>query len=343
MKKALITGISGQDGSYLAEFLLSKGYEVHGTARYNSLHNTSRVSHLGDRVKLHQADMTDLPRLQEIVHKVRPDEVYNLGAQSHVHHSFEQPVYTAQVNAMAPLAILEALRDGLKDTRFYEAATSEMFGATTELMQNEKTPFRPRSPYACAKIFAYHQTLNYRDAYGLFACSGILFNHESPRRGEMFVTRKITRGAARIKVGLQHELRLGNLEAKRDWGFAGDYIKAMWMMLQQDTPDDYVIATGEMHSVAEFVRIVFDYFELDWTKYVVEDEAFKRPADVHYLCGDSSKAMKQLGWTPKVDFRELVEMMAQSDLEAALAEQQGKAPVTKPHYLRVLPSASLIE
>jgi len=327
-KKALITGITGQDGSYLSEFLLEKGYEVHGAIRRSSTFNTARIDHLySDRHKsearmfLHYCNLTDGGRLREILEKIKPDEVYNLGAQSHVRVSFDEPVYTVQVDAVGTVRLLEAIHDtGLK-VKFYQASSSEMYGKVVETPQNEKTPFRPRSPYACAKVFSFFQTINYRESYNMFCCNGILFNHESPRRGETFVTRKITRAATRIKEGLQDKLYLGNLEAKRDWGFAADYVEAMWLMLQQDEPDDYVVATGQMHSVKEFLELAFDHVKLDYRKYVEIDKSYYRPAEVDVLCGDASKAKTVLGWRPKVSFEKLIEMMIEVDGELARKER----------------------
>ena len=331
MKKALITGITGQDGSYLTELLLSKGYEVHGIIRRASTFNTDRIEHLyrdphdpNTRLFLHYGDLTDGESLRKIVNKVEPDEVYNLGAQSHVRVSFEMSEYTADTVAMGTLRMLNAVldyqRNSGKQVRYYQASSSEMFGAAKP-PQSEATPFYPRSPYACAKVYAYWQVVNYREAYSLFACNGILFNHESPRRGETFVTRKITRAAARIKYGLQDKLYLGNLDAKRDWGYAGDYVEAMWLMLQQDEPDDYVIATGECHSVREFLEETFTQLDLDWRDYVEIDPRYLRPTEVDHLQGDSTKARRKLGWKPKVDFRQLVKMMLQHDLDLARQEK----------------------
>jgi len=331
MKKALITGITGQDGSYLAELLLQKGYEVHGIIRRASTFNTDRIDHLYKdphdpeaRLFLHYGDLTDGTGLRRILEKVQPDEVYNLGAQSHVKVSFEQPEYTADVVATGTLRLLEALRDYIKvsgkEVRIYQAGSSEMFGASPP-PQNEKTPFYPRSPYAAAKVAAYWYAVNYREAYGMFICNGILFNHESPRRGETFVTRKITRAVGRIKMGLQEKLYLGNLEAKRDWGYAGDYVEAMWLMLQQSEPDDYVIATGESHSVREFLEEAFGYVGLDWRRYVEVDPRYFRPTEVDHLQGDATKARAKLGWRPKVSFKELVRMMVNHDLELARQEK----------------------
>ena len=309
-KKALITGITGQDGSYLAELLLQKGYEVHGIIRRSSSFNTQRIDHIykdphlpDAKLFLHYGDLTDGMGLREVLTRVQPDEVYNLGAQSHVKVSFDQPVYTVQADAVGTIRLLEAIRDtGLK-TKFYQASSSEMYGKVTEIPQKETTPFYPRSPYGCAKVFSFWQTVNYREAYGIFAANGILFNHESPRRGETFVTRKITRAATRIKEGLQKKLFLGNLDAKRDWGFAGDYVEAMWLIVQHSQPDDFVIATGQTHSVREFLDLAFDRVGLDWKKYVETDPRYLRPAEVDFLQGDPSKAKRVLGWQPKGQFR----------------------------------------
>jgi GDPmannose 4,6-dehydratase len=323
-KRALITGITGQDGSYLAELLLDKGYEVHGLIRRSSTFGTERIDHLyqdrhesGARIFLHHGDLTDGSHLARLIHELEPDEVYNLAAQSHVKVSFDQPVFSVEVDALGTMNLLEAVRAANKPARFYQASSSEMFGLVQETPQRETTPFHPRSPYGCAKVYSYWQTVNYREAYGLYACNGILFNHESPRRGETFVTRKITMAATRIKLGLQKKLYLGNLDAKRDWGFAGDYVEAMWLMLQQDEPEDFVIATGETHSVREFLEATFGYLELDWREYVEIDERYQRPSEVDLLLGDASKAREKLGWTPRVDFQGLVKMMVDADLEAA--------------------------
>ena len=336
-KKALITGITGQDGSYLAELLLAKGYEVHGLIRRSSTFNTERIDHIyqdphtpGNRLHLHYGDLTDGAGLRQVLSQCYPNEVYNLGAQSHVRVSFDQPVYTAQVDAVGTLRLLEAIRDIGLPTRFYQASTSEMFGKVHEVPQRETTPFHPRSPYGCAKVFAYWQVVNYRESYGMYACNGILFNHESPRRGETFVTLKITRAATRIKEGLQDKLFLGNLDAKRDWGFAGDYVEAMWLMLQQDEPDDFVIATGETYSVREFVEAVFGLLKLDWHKHVEVDPRYFRPAEVDILLGDPAKAKAKLGWQPKVSMHDLARMMVEHDWalareERVLAEHRGKA------------------
>lgn len=323
MKRALISGITGQDGSYLTELLLSKGYDVYGIIRRASTFNTERIDHLyqdphsqGTRLHLVYADLNDASSLNKVLRDVQPDEIYNLGAQSHVRVSFDIPEYTAEVGALGTLRLLEAIREtGLRNARFYQASSSELYGKVQEVPQRETTPFYPRSPYAAAKLYAYWITVNYRESYDLFACNGILFNHESPRRGETFVTRKITRGAAAIKLGLQSKLYLGNLDAQRDWGFAGDYVVAMWLMLQQDRPEDFVIATGETHSVREFLDETFSYLDLDWKEYVEIDPRYFRPAEVDLLIGDSAKARQKLGWCPRVSFRELVRMMVDSDLE----------------------------
>ena len=327
-KKALITGITGQDGSYLAELLLSKSYEVHGIIRRSSSFNTQRIDHLytdshqpNTQLFLHYGDLTDGTGLREILTRVQPDEVYNLGAQSHVRVSFNQPVYTVQTDAVGTIRLLEAVRDTGLDTKFYQASSSEMYGKATQIPQTETTPFHPRSPYGCAKVYSFWQTVNYREAYGLYACNGILFNHESPRRGETFVTRKITRAATRIKEGPQDKLYLGNLDAKRDWGFAGDYVEAMWLMLQQDKPDDYVIATGQTRPIREFLDLAFEQVGLDWRDYVEIDPRYLRPTEVDLLQGDSSKARKFLGWRPKVSFEQLVAMMIESDWELARQEK----------------------
>ena len=332
MKKALITGITGQDGSYLTDFLLEKGYEVHGIIRRSSSFNTGRIDHnfkdfheKGAKMFLHYGDLCDSSSLRHIMEKVNPDEVYNLGAQSHVKVSFEEPEYTVDVVALGTLRLLEAIRDYMpragKVIKFYQAGSSEMYGKVVETPQKETTPFYPRSPYSCAKVYGYWQTVNHRESYNMFAANGVLFNHESPRRGETFVTRKITRAATRIKLGLQEKLFLGNLDAKRDWGFAGDYVKAMWMMLQQDEPDDYVIATGETYSVKCFLEKVFGYLNLDWNEFVRIDPVYFRPAEVELLLGDSTKARKKLGWEPSVSFDELVKMMVDADMKIAEHEK----------------------
>jgi GDPmannose 4,6-dehydratase len=327
MKKALITGITGQDGSYLAELLLKKGYRIWGLIRRSSSFHTGRIEHLykdpheKPKLRLIYGDLTDGGSLSNIISDVKPDEVYNLGAQSHVRVSFDTPIYTVNTDALGTLRLLEAIRSSSKPPKFYQASSSEMYGKVAEMPQTEKTPFYPRSPYGCAKVYSFWQTVNYREAYGLFACNGILFNHESPRRGETFVTRKITRAATRIKLGLQEKLYLGNLDAKRDWGFAGDFVEAMWLVLQQDKPDDYVIATGEMHSVREFLDEVFGHLDMDWQKYVEIDPRYFRPTEVDILLGDSSKARKVLNWQPKVTFKALAKMMTDADMEMARREK----------------------
>ncbi|MDD5063939.1 MAG: GDP-mannose 4,6-dehydratase [Phycisphaerae bacterium] len=327
MKKALVTGITGQDGSYLAELLLQKGYQVWGIVRRSSSFNTDRIDHLykdphnQPDLRLIYGDLTDGSNLHSILNDINPNEVYNLGAQSHVRVSFDTPIYTVDTDAVGTLRMLEAIRATKKQVKFYQASSSEMYGKVVETPQTEKTPFYPRSPYGCAKVYSFWQTVNYREAYGLFACNGILFNHESPRRGETFVTRKITRAATRIKLGLQDKLYLGNLDAKRDWGFAGDYVETMWLMLQQDKPDDYVIATGETHSVREFLDEVFGHLDLDWQKYVEIDPRYYRPSEVDFLQGDSSKARKVLKWEPKVTFKKLAKMMTDADMKLAENEK----------------------
>jgi GDPmannose 4,6-dehydratase len=321
-KKALITGITGQDGSYLTELLLGKGYDVYGVIRRASTFNTERIDHIyqdphesGRRMRLLYGDLNDASSLNKILRDVQPDEIYNLGAQSHVRVSFDIPEYTAEVGALGTLRLLEAIREtGLRRTRFYQASSSELFGKVQEVPQRETTPFYPRSPYGVAKLYAYWVTVNYRESYGLFACNGILFNHESQRRGETFVTRKITRAAAAIKLGLQNKLYLGNLDAKRDWGHAKDFVEAMWLMLQQDEADDYVIATGETHSVREFLDEAFGHLDLDWKQFVEIDPRYFRPAEVDLLIGDASKARRKLGWEPKTTFKELVRAMVDADL-----------------------------
>ena len=329
MKRALITGITGQDGSYLAELLLHKGYEVHGVIRRASTFNTSRIDHLysdphvnGVRLFLHYGDLSDSVQMVKLLYRLQPDEIYNLGAQSHVRVSFDIPEYTGDVTGTGAIRILEAIRESglLEKVRYYQASSSEMFGKVQEVPQTERTPFWPRSPYGCAKVFAYWLTVNYRESYGLHASNGILFNHESERRGETFVTRKITRAATRIAVGLQKDLYLGNLDARRDWGYAKDYVEMMWLMLQQDKPDDYVVATNETHSVREFCQETFSLLGLDWEKYVRHDSRYERPAEVDLLIGDPAKAKRQLGWEPKVRFKELVHIMVEHDLR--LAEQE---------------------
>lgn len=316
-KTALITGITGQDGAYLARLLLSKGYQVYGAFRRSSVLNLERLDYLGirERVELVPLDLLDLSGIVRVLDRVKPDEVYNLAAQSFVAVSFEQPVVTGDITGLGAVRMLEGIRLVNPKIRFYQASSSEMFGKVQAVPQNEKIPFYPRSPYAAAKLYAHWMTVNYREAYGIFACSGILFNHESPLRGLEFVTRKITHAAARIKAGLERELRLGNLEARRDWGYAPEYVEAMWLMLQQDEPDDYVIATGETHSVREFAEAAFAAVNLDWREYVKTDPAFYRPAEVDLLVGDASKAKEKLGWCPKVTFQELVGIMVEADLE----------------------------
>jgi GDPmannose 4,6-dehydratase len=315
-RRALITGITGQDGSYLAEFLLEKGYTVYGMVRRSSSDHFERIAHLQDRVQLREGDLLDQLSLITLLHETEPHEVYNLAAQSFVPTSWEQPILTSEATALGVTRVLEAIRVVDRSIRFYQASSSEMFGKVRESPQDEKTPFYPRSPYGVAKVYGHYITVNYRESYGLFAVSGILFNHESPRRGRQFVTRKITHGAARIKLGLAEELKLGNLEAKRDWCCAGDYVEAMWLMLQQPTPDDFVIATGETHSVRELCEIAFARVGLDWEKHVVVDKTHVRPAEVDYLIGDAGKARRVLGWSPKVSFRNLVEMMVDADVRA---------------------------
>jgi len=313
-KRALITGITGQDGAYLARFLLEQGYEVHGMVRRSSAENNDRIDDIQDQVHLHQADLLDQLSIVRLVDDVRPHEIYNLAAQSFVPTSWNQPLLTGEFTALGVTRMLEAIRLVDRSIRFYQASSSEMFGRVQEEPQNESTPFWPRSPYGVAKVYGHWITVNYRESYGMFACSGILFNHESPLRGKEFVTRKISHGVARIKLGLANELRLGNLDARRDWGFAGDYVRAMWLMLQQDKPDDFVIATGQQHSVRDFVEQAFAHVGLDWQKYVVIDPALLRPAEVNRLRGDASKARQILGWEPSVTFRELVAMMVDADL-----------------------------
>jgi GDPmannose 4,6-dehydratase len=330
-KRALITGITGQDGSFLAELLLEKGYEVHGVIRRSSSFNTQRIDHLyqdphqpGTRLFLTFGDLNDSTSLNTILRELKPDEIYNLGSQSHVRVSFEVPEYTSEITGVGTVRLLEAVRSAGIKTKFYQASSSEMFGKVGETPQRETTPFHPRSPYACAKVFAHYATVNYREAYNLFACNGILFNHESERRGETFVTRKITRAATRIKLGLQEKLFLGNLDAKRDWGYAKDYVEAMWLMMQTETADDYVIATGETHSVREFVEETFGYLDLDWQQYVEIDPWYYRPSEVDLLLGDASKARKELGWEPKVGFKQLVKLMVDHDMGLAREERQIK-------------------
>lgn len=315
MKKALITGITGQDGSYLAEFLIKKGYKVYGVNRRTSTTNIWRIHHILDDVEMLSGDLLDQNSLMHCIEESQPDEVYNLAAQSFVPTSWNQPILTGEITALGVTKILEAIRLIKKDAKFYQASSSEMFGKVQAVPQSEKTPFYPRSPYGVSKLYGHWITINYRESYKMFTCSGILFNHESPRRGLEFVTKKITDGAAKIKTGKTNELVLGNLDAKRDWGFAGDYVEAMWMMLQKETPEDYVIATGETHSVQEFVEAAFEYVKLDWRKYVRTDPKFVRPAEVDLLIGDPSKARNKLGWKPKVSFKELVYLMVEADLK----------------------------
>ncbi len=329
-KRVLLTGITGQDGSYLAELLLTKGYEVYGVIRRASTFNTDRIEHLyadphepDTRLRLVYGDLADASSLNKIIRTIAPDDIYNLGAQSHVRVSFDIPEYTAEVTALGTIRLLEAIRETGITPRFYQASSSELFGNTTEVPQHEGTTFHPRSPYAAAKAFAYYMTVNYREAYGLYACNGILFNHESPRRGETFVTRKITRALANIKYKRQRELFLGNLDARRDWGYAGDYVEAMWLMLQQSEPDDYVIATGETHSVREFLDEAFGYVGLDWHDYVRVDPRYLRPTEVDVLQGDSTKARERLGWKPRVGFAQLVKMMVDADMAAVRQEIEG--------------------
>jgi GDPmannose 4,6-dehydratase len=333
-KKALITGITGQDGSYLAELLLSKGYEVHGIVRRASTFNRGRLDEIYSdpqlsetHLFLHYGDLTD-GSLVRLLDRVKPDEIYNLGAQSHVRVSFDNPEYTSDVNATGTVRLLEAIRESGIKPRFYQASSSEMYGLVQEVPQTEKTPFYPRSPYAVTKVFAYWMTVNYREAYGMHATNGILFNHESPRRGEGFVTRKITRAVAQIKAGLQNKLYLGNLDAKRDWGYAKEYVEAMWLMLQQDKPDDYVVATGETHSVREFLEESFTYAGLDWKKYVELDPRYLRPSEVDLLIGDGSKAKRQLNWEPKTKFKELVRLMVDADIQLLKDHREGRIKVT---------------
>lgn len=332
MPKALITGITGQDGSYLAELLLQKGYEVHGIIRRASTFNTERIDHLyqdphirGVKLFLHYADLSDSASLTKLLYELRPDEVYHLGAQSHVRVSFDVPEYTGDVTGLGTIRLLETLhRAGLSKTRFYQASSSEMFGLVQEVPQRETTPFYPRSPYGAAKVYAYWVTVNYRESYGLHASNGILFNHESPRRGETFVTRKITRAVARIKAGLQTELFMGNLDAKRDWGYAPEYVEAMWRMLQQDESGDYVLATGETHSVREFLELAFAHAGMDWQKYVKIDPRYFRPAEVDLLIGDAAKARKVLGWEPRTSFKKLTQIMVDADIALLQRQLDGK-------------------
>ncbi len=330
MKRALITGITGQDGSYLADLLLAKGYEVHGIIRRASTFNTSRIDHLyqdphihGVHLFLHYGDLADSVHLVKLLYNLIPDEIYHLGAQSHVRVSFDIPEYTADVTGLGTIRILEAIREAGVKTRFYQASSSEMYGKVQAAPQTETTPFWPRSPYGVAKLFSYWATVNYRESYSLHASNGILFNHESPRRGETFVTRKISRAVARIKYGLDSALYLGNLDARRDWGYAPEYVEGMWLMLQQDKPDDYVLATNETHTVREFVQHAFAHADLDWKQYVKHDDRYERPAEVDLLLGDPAKAKKQLGWQPKVRFQELIKIMVDADLECVRREIEG--------------------
>ncbi len=334
-KRALITGITGQDGSYLAELLLSKGYEVHGIIRRASTFNTGRLDHIysdphqsSSRLKLHYGDLSDASGLARLLAKIEPQEIYNLAAQSHVRVSFDCPEYTTDITATGAVRLLEAVREAGIKPRFYQASSSEMFGKVQAVPQTETTPFYPRSPYACAKLYAHWVTVNYRESYGLHASSGILFNHESPRRGETFVTRKITRAVAHIQCGLQDKLYLGNLDAKRDWGYAKEYVEAMWLMLQQDQPDDYVIATNETHSVKEFLEVAFGHAGLDWRKYVEIDEKYFRPAEVDLLIGDYSKAKKKLGWEPRTRFVDLAKLMVDEDIKRLKEHREGKSKLT---------------
>ena len=343
-KRALITGITGQDGSYLAELLLGKGYEVFGIVRRSSSFNTDRIDHLyqdphepDTRLRMFYGDLNDSSSLNNILRKTQPDEIYNLGAQSHVRVSFDIPEYTGEVTGLGTVRLLEAIRETGINPKFYQASSSELYGRVRETPQTELTPFYPRSPYACAKAYAYHITVNYRESYGLFACNGILFNHESERRGETFVTRKVTRAATRIKMGLQDKLYVGNLDAKRDWGYAKDFVEAMWLMLQAETADDYVIATGETHSVRELLEEAFSYLDLDWNQYVEIDPSYYRPAEVDVLLGDFSKARRVLGWEPKVKFKDLVRLMVDHDMELARNEVKdhevkGAPEVTKARW-----------
>lgn len=352
-KRALITGITGQDGSYLTELLLAKDYEVHGIIRRTSTFNTDRIDHVYEdphqehpQLTLHYGDLADGTTLRKIIEQVQPDEIYNLGAQSHVRVSFDAPEYTVDTVGVGTLRLLEALRDYQQRTnapvRYYQAGSSEMYGLVQEVPQSEKTPFYPRSPYACAKVYAHWQTVNYRESYNLFACNGILFNHESPRRGETFVTRKITRAVARIVAGQQKKLYLGNLDAKRDWGYAKDYVQAMWLMLQQEQPDDYVVATGETHSVKEFLDLAFGHVNLKWEDYVEFDPRYLRPAEVELLIGDPAKAKAKLGWQPSVTFPELVALMVNADLQAVGITSNNGQAITSESVLDVVASRQLI-
>jgi GDPmannose 4,6-dehydratase len=322
--RALITGITGQDGSYLAEFLLGKGYEVYGIVRRSSLEKYDRIEQIQEQIRFVEGDLTDQSSLDQALQQLKPDELYNLAAQSFVPVSWNQPVLTADVTGLGVLRVMEAIRKHSPKTKFLQASSSEMFGKVREKPQTEQTPFHPRSPYGVAKVFGHHITVNYRESYGLFACSSICFNHESPRRGHEFVTRKVTQHVAKIKLGLADKLKMGNLDAQRDWGFAGDYIRAMWMMLQQPQADDYVIATGETHSVQELLEVAFSHVGLDWKKYVEIDPKLVRPAEVDYLCGDAVKARKVLGWQPEVAFKQLIEMMVDSDLNSLKQSTAGR-------------------
>ncbi len=332
MPRALITGVTGQDGSYLAEFLLEKGYEVIGMVRRTSTVNFDRIYHIQEKITLVQGDLLDQSSMMDIIAEYQPDEVYNLAAQSFVPTSWKQPVLTGEFTALGVTRILEAIRLVKPDAKFYQASSSEMFGKVREVPQNENTPFYPRSPYGVAKVYGHWITVNYRESYGIYAVSGILFNHESPRRGLEFVTHKVTYGAAKIKLGLADELRLGNLDARRDWGYAPDYVRAMWLMLQQDEPDDYVIATGETHSVRELCEIAFGYLGLDYRDYVVQDPRYYRPAEVDLLVGDASKAKRKLGWEPSVSFEELIKIMVDADMENLQREMRGEKPVNFPAF-----------
>jgi GDPmannose 4,6-dehydratase len=333
-KKALVTGITGQDGSYLAELLLAKGYEVHGIIRRASTFNTGRLDPIYDdphsdtrRLVLHYGDLSDASALARLIGRIQPEEIYNLAAQSHVRVSFDAPEYTTDITGTGTIRLLEAIRETGIQPRFYQASSSEMFGKVQEIPQRETTPFYPRSPYGCAKVYSFWITVNYRESYGLYACNGILFNHESPRRGETFVTRKITRAVAHIKAGLQDKLYLGNLDAKRDWGYAREYVEAMWLMLQQDTPDDYVVATNETHSVREFLEVAFGHVGLDWQKHVETDPRYYRPAEVDLLIGDYSKAKEKLGWEPRTKFAELVKLMVDADVDLLKRHREGRIKV----------------
>ncbi len=325
--RALITGITGQDGSYLAEFLLDKGYEVYGIVRRSSLEKYDRVEHIAEKIRFVEGDLTDQSSLDHAVQQLKPDEIYNMAAQSFVPVSWNQPVLTADVTGLGALRVMEAIRKHSPQSKFLQASSSEMFGKVREKPQTEQTPFHPRSPYGVAKVFGHHITVNYRESYGIFACSSICFNHESPRRGAEFVTRKVTQTVAKIKLGLADKLKMGNIDAQRDWGFAGDYIRAMWLMLQQPQADDYVIATGQTHSVQELLEVAFSCAGLDWKKYVEIDPKLVRPAEVDYLCGDASKARRVLGWKPEVNFQQLIEMMVEADLNS-LKHSTPRRPAT---------------